>query len=282
MKHQYGVVLTQSGTPVQFASDYQRVVDTRWKTMSIVATAPFQMNGIRGDVGAIKILDHNLGYLPAFEAPFFNTRYEVQMSGSSAFRFIADTKSIYFIARNDLLPIIYNYAIDGYINVYDLNIDEGYTSKTEGLLSSPSETDMGIKIIGNDEFAAKRVNSSRASGFSMTSESKALGVAEVADVTLSGFVPGGWATGTIDHDLGYLPLVKLIDPEPFQFTPTDFQPVNPFSRPSNDTRFCGPMTLGFSSDNIMVTAQFQRLELQASVNKTFRYVLFREPTEIAG
>lgn len=273
----YGATFSQSATPIDRAPDYQRILDTRWKTMSIVATMQYDNADYQFGPKIVKLLDHNLGYLPAFEAPFFNTRYEVQSTAAGSYAFVADRTSIYFVKGHDPATTSL-YAIHGNINVYDLNIEEDFDSKSKGTITPSTKTSMGMKIIGNDEYAAKNVGDKGALGYAVTTESKAFGIVKVDEVTITGATFIAPSTATIDHDLQYPPLIKLITTDPLQLSsPFPFLP-----RPSTSPVFCGPMGIGFTANNLSVKAETNRLIVQSSTNGTYRYVIFREPTEIAG
>lgn len=266
----YGATFSQSATPIDRAPDYQRVLDTRWKTMSIVATQHFAKADLMNGPKIVKILDHNLGYLPAFEAPFFNTRYETQSTAVGSYAFVADRKSIYYVKVHVEIATS-DYAIEGNINVYDLNIEENFDSKAKGTITPSTRTDIGVKIIGNDLYAAKNVNDRSALGYAVTTDSKAFGVLKVDEVSISS------GTGIINHDLQYPPLVKLITTDPLRLGSSAELPV-----PSNSPVFCGPMGIGFSASNLWVKTETNRLIVNSSTDEIYRYVIFREPTEIAG
>lgn len=276
----YGATFSQNGTPIERAADYQRVLDTRWKTMSIVATVHFAKDDLMNGPKVVKILDHNLGYLPAFEAPFFNTRYEVQSTAAGSYAFVADRKSIYYVKIHPE-STTGDYKIEGNINVYDLNIEEDFDSKGKGTLVPATKTDIGMKIIGNGADAAKNVQDKGSLGYSVTTESKAFGIAKVAGAEITGASFVSPASVTIEHDLLYPPLVKFITMNPLGTSSTDpNQHILPV--PSDSEVFCGPMGIGFTASNMWVEAQTNRLIVSSSVNDTYRYVIFREPTEIAG
>lgn len=266
----YGATFSQSGTPIDRAADFQRILDTRWKTMSIVETQPF-IGGLGANFTTYKILDHNLGYLPAFEAPYYNTRYEVQSTAAGTFAFVADRTSIYFVKVNGVdLP---KYTMNGHINVYDLNIEEDFDSQAKGNMLSPKKTSYGIKIVGDDEYAAKNVGDAGTLGFAMTTESKALGISRVNQVIITSGGFGEDAKAIIEHDLGYPPLIKFINMNPI---------TGGITAPSNSPVFCGPMGMSFGTNNLWVRAETNRLTVSASQASTLRYIIFREPTEIAG
>jgi hypothetical protein len=275
---EYGVAIAQTGTPVARASDYQRILDSRWKTVSLVVTAPLNIPDLFAMPDEItKIVDHNLGYLPAFEAPFFNTRYEVQSTFFGAYLFVADRKSIYLInqvAGNTFQSAENARSIIGAINVYDINMEEDYSSMPKGVPSGSVESHHGIKIIGNDQYAAKNVQDSAALGFATTTDAKAMGIYKVDSVTVPTPPQFGTATATVDHELGYPPLIKFADMNPL------FGSIyQSYTAPSNSDAFIGALSLG--NLGLRVRAKPNQITVESSVGKEYRYVLFREPTEVA-
>lgn len=275
---QYGVAFAQSGTPVARASDYQRTIDSRWKTVSLVATAPLNIPNIFTMTSEItKILDHNLGYLPAFEGPFFNTRYEVQSSFFGSYIFVADRKSVYLIntvANNSAFGPADARSIIGAINVYDINMEEDYSSMPKGVPSGSIDSHHGIKIIGNDEYAAKNVQDSSALGFSTTTDAKAMGIYKVASVSIPAPPQFGTSEAIVAHELGYPPLIKFAD-----MTPLFRNQFINYPAPSNSDAFIGALSLG--NLGLRVRAKTNQIVVESSVGKEYRYVLFREPTEVA-
>jgi len=270
----FGVAIAQSGTPIARASDYQRVIDTRWKTMSVVATQKIYIEDAFVKDQTIKLLDHNLGYLPAFEAPFYNTRFEVQSSQSGSYLFVADRTSIYLILTQGP-GVGYEYTINGYITVYDLNMEEDYEGGDRGLLGSVGRSDRGIKLIGNGQYAARDVRDSDPIGFSVTTDAKAIGIDKVGTAQITGGVPFTvQGRGVIRHNLAYPPLVKVA----IRYTPAQLLIFgNLIPAPSPSTAFIGPLDLPAGA-----IVEPQAVVLPSYFDETYRYVIFKEPTEIAG
>jgi hypothetical protein len=243
--------------------------------MSIVKSFKYDNADLMFGPRVVKLFDHNLGYLPAFEAPFFDTRYEVQSTAVGSYAFVSDRKSIYFVKFHPESSTG-DYAIHGNINVYDLNIEKDFDSKAKGTLTPSTNTDIGMKIVGNDEYAAKNTQDKGSLGYAVTTESKAFGISKIDEITITGasFITPG--STVIEHDLQYPPLVKFITMDPLQLN------SNALPIPSASPVFCGPMGIGFSANNLWITTETNRLIVNSSTNVTYRYVLFREPTEIAG
>lgn len=265
MVTKFGIAIAQSGTPIARASDYQRIIDTRWKTMSVVATKEINITDAFATAQVIKILDHNLGYLPAFEAPFYNTRFEVQTSNEGGYLFLSDRNSIYLVVP-DVYP--FDYTIKGSINVYDLNMEVDYQGEDRGLIGSVGRSDRGIKVIGNGQYAARDVRDTDPIGFSITTDSKAIGVDKIGTVNV---VAG---RGVIPHTLNYPPLINVVS---FYNRTNIFSLGNQVQPPSNSDAFCGPLELPAT-----VKVEPQAVVLESAAANTYRFVIFKEPTEIAG
>lgn len=277
-----GIAISYDGIDIRKASDYQRTIDTRWKTMNIVMSRRYVNNDIQNGPQITKLFDHNLGYLPAFDAPYFNSRYEVGSTISGAYAFVADTKSIYFVKySNTSTPSANPYKIDGYINVYDLNIEEEYESPTKGLEGSTGNSTNGIKIVGNGDFATRTVNDQGAYKFSITSEGKAFGINKVGTAEITNANPMSAINGstTIPNDLPYPPLIKfVILGMPGSRDLNTGVPLLPL--PSND-KLCSQM--GFSGTrNFYVRTSGGKITVESSENGQFKYIIFRDPIERVG
>jgi len=272
---EYGITISGSGVPIERASDYQRILDSRWKTASIVMSVRFAVDNFQTLPTFTKVLDHNLGYIPAFEAPFFNTTYEVQGSLASTYLFVADNTSIWFV--NESPGTSDAYKIDGYINVYDINMEVDFESEPTGLVAAPKRGNIGVKIVGNGKYSARNANDSDPLGFSLSTDAKGIGIARIATLNSRGGVPFTIPSrGIIKHGLPYPPLVKLVNTDPYldNFLVTK-------KPPSTTGKFYGPLRLLGATGVRVETGQLV-VETSYVDNDTYRYVMFRDPVEIAG
>jgi len=264
---EYGITISGSGVAIERASDYQRILDTRWKTTSIVASVPFKTDDFEYLPEFTKILDHNLGYIPAFEAPFFNTTGESQSSKSGFYLFVADRTSIWFINGNYTgTPSVKPYGIDGYVNVYDINMEKDFESEAVGLVAAAKRGNIGMKLVGNNKYAAHDANDADPLGFSVSTDAKGIGISRVAPL----------GSGIIKHTLAYPPLVKLVDTDPYKnnFLVT----IRP---PSETNKFYGPLRL-FGSSGVRIQPSQLVVTVNPGDESRYRYVMFRDPVEIAG
>ena len=261
---EYGITISGSGVPIERASDYQRIIDSRWKTASIVMSVPFKTDNFAALPKFTKILDHNLGYIPAFEAPFFNTTYEQQGSVSGTYLFVADSSSIWFINENP--DTTTPYKIDGYINVYDVNMQEDFESEPTGLVAAAKRGNIGIKIIGNGKYAAHDANDVDPLGFAISTDAKGIGIARISSLN----------NGIIKHNLQYPPLVKLVDTDPYR---NNF--IVTSKPPSTTGVFYGPLRL-IGSSGVQVKPGQLMVTLFPDDQERYRYIMFRDPVEIAG
>lgn len=279
-----GIAISYDGIDIRKASDYQRTIDTRWKTMNIVKSVKYVNNDLQMGPQIQKIVDHNLGYLPAFDAPYFNGRYEVQSTISGSYTFVADTKSIYLVKYfNTSTPSANPYRVNGYINIYDLNIEENYESVTKGLQGATGNATNGVKIIGNGDFAAKTVGDQGAYKFSITSEGKAFGIQKVGTAEITNAVglpsPANGST-EIPNDLPYPPLIKFVVlGMPGARDPNTGGPL--LTPPSSDPKLCSPMSFS-GIRNFFVRSSGGRVTVESSENGKFKYIIFRDPIERVG
>jgi len=275
----YGIAIAQSGTPIDRASDYQKIIDTRWKTASIIASIPYRNEDLEYGPEFVKIFDHNLGYIPAFEAPFYNTTYESQSSLSGSYLFVADSTSIWFVnGVHNSTPSASPTVIDGVINVYDVNIEVDFTSTRNGLVAAPRSSDRGVKLIGNGKYAAHDANDSDPLGFSLSTDAKGIGIAEIGTVHARGGDPVGFTVlnrGIIRHDLPYPPLLKLVDSTPYE---NNFLVQN--KPPSATGKFYGPMRL-LGSSGVRVEPGQLVIRTGYPDDDRYRYIIFRDPVDIA-
>lgn len=186
-----GIVFSQNGTPVKGSADYQRVYDSRWRFVEIewertirtvLPARPVVDSGARY-YDEVKIMDHNLGFLPVFETDFPDQRYNYAMqAGASMY---ADTKSFFFrrfVTTNgaEAQDLTFN------IRLYNLNAMEEYIAP-KGLPQGTSSArgDIGVKFL-DGKTKGVGVGDDSPTGFSVDSTKKMLsihrsGIAKIND-----------------------------------------------------------------------------------------------------
>lgn len=209
-----GIIVTQQGVAVKGAADYQKTIDTRWTFLDILDEREVEIS--HADSGSShywteKIIDHNLGYVPAFtirvlskdtgtlDPVFFNPNI------------VGDTKSVWirnlYVSGDPTTPIKVKY----FIRVFKNNIAKEYSAPVSIIVpgNQPSRTTNGVKVLKN---AGASMRSNNVDDFSIDTQAKALAVQMTGIRTAD---PNNSFAVTINHKLGYPPTVlaaKLTHP----------------------------------------------------------------------
>lgn len=202
-----GAVITQSGTPVKFADDYQKIIDTRWRPVGIVAVYPIEMS-VNSAGGIYKLFDHNLGYIPAMDAPRQTDRLNPspQSTPIGAAMFCVDDTSVYLIKYS---TIGYNIKVKGNIVLYNYPINEPYDSDYKGnSLARVSKSDYGMQIEGNNTWGTSKLGTGDNLGFSVNTNVKDISIAKIGQIS---YVPvtTGENPLVVTYDIPYPPLIKI-------------------------------------------------------------------------
>lgn len=243
-----GLEIAQGGIDMGDASDYQKVLDTRWEFLEIAAETMFSFEGDPGGthLQLIKVLDHNLGYLPAFTHDgVFNTFNSI---------FSADEKSIYANVFFSV-PIV-----NEFIRVFACDITAEYqapsTIVSGSRLSSPSS--YGAKVLNAH---SHDITSNNMGDYTLNSNSKPISLQlHGKRSTVSGHL-------AFDHNVGYPPsfFVAHIN-------------VNNFTGPSTTISAMND-TFGFSiADDTQITIR----GAQAGLVGDYAVLILKDPIEVAS
>ena len=282
MPSDYGIAIAQSGTQIKYADDYQRIVDTRWRPQGTAVAYPIDVI-LDPAAGLFKLFDHNLGFVPAIEGPRQTDRLNPspQSSPIGIVQFCADDSSVY-IVKYDTSK--FKIKIKGYIYVYDFPINEPFDSEYKGVsMASTGKSDRGVKINGNSEWSLNRLEDDGNFGFAMNTNNKQINVAKVDSITFKPVIGG--QSLSITHTIPYPPLIKFcqkLNNKSFQIGFSGGQPV--YQQFAKETW----TALSLADANAYVNAGTQyKIDLYVSgtANQgsvTVGYVIFRDPSEIAG
>lgn len=265
--NEYGIAISQSGTPIKFADDYQKIIDTRWRPLGTAIAYKVDFT-VDPAAGKFKLFDHNLGFIPAFEAPRQTDRLNASYQSSPIGRavFAADDTSIYIVKGDTFDKKI---VVTGYIYVYNFPINEPFDSQYKGVsMANTGKSDTGMKINGNSEFSYNRLEDDSNFGFSVNTNNKQLNVAKV-DVSTSNI---------LYHAIPYPPLVKFsrkLDDSIILGYSTGVKTYNNFPK---DTY----TSLSMADSGIYVNAGTQYKITIYNGGSDYAYVIFRDPSEIAG
>ena len=178
-----GISISQSGSPVDMAPDYKKVLDSRWRFMEVEyeldfplnlpaippITAPFARIDIR-----VNIVRHSLGFAPAIEVGSVDG-YNFN-AGEYSLAYWSDDEWVYAVATytNTEGAKAINKTIP--VRVYNLPILEEYSAPKELVAGSSSEQgDVGVKVLDGSDRSV-RVGDDYPVGFSVDTTKKILSV----------------------------------------------------------------------------------------------------------
>jgi len=271
MDEKSGLIVDQAGVSVRSAADYQKTIDSRWKFLDIAFEQEFEM--VHADSGAThwwieKLLDHNLGYLPAFTY----RQITLDLGGLNPLFFapevIATSRSIYFRTRYVSGDPTTPMRIKGFLRVFAQDITAEFLAPVEFITPStqPGLSTVGMKILKNQ---GAGINSHEMSDFSINTSAKALAVHRTGLVTTD-------ATGllSINHRLGYPPTIFLAR----FIKPADWTSVfaNPITE--NVVQAMNPAAgakVSATTNDVFVRGA------QSVLVGTWAYLITKEPAELA-
>lgn len=272
MSKDFGAAVSQAGTPIRYANDYQKVLDTRWRPVGTVIKYALDFT-TESASGLYKIFDHNLGYIPAFEAPRQTDRLKPspQSSPIGSTLFCADENSIYYVkffARG---------KVKGYLYIYDFPINVPFDSEYKGTdLSTTSASESGIKIEGNNDFSTAHVGSDDNLGFSVNTNNKQISIAKVDRFSFVPDILGN--TIPVYHNIPYPPLIKLSR----KLVTADFTQIGVVF-PKETWTSIGMSDIGvYSNAGTLYTVNNKFSGLANVKLAEFAYVIFRDPSEVAA
>ena len=266
----YGVVVTQAGVPIDYAADYQKVLDSRWRFMEIAleVRVDIQTGTLADGYNAIVLADHNLGFLPAWEFTFESQSGNTDLSNATFLGgLMADEQKCYAHILKFNGMSTNSVSIKGYVRVYNVPMSLEYTAPNEDPTGGTGneKSSIGVQVINGD--SGGRMGDDTPSSYSLNTYSKAISVHKTGSAQAN-------TTLTVTHNIGYLPtwyIAKLNDI------------VNAFySTPLNGKRTIGPMSnfIGKSA----ATAQTITLSgAQSSLGTNwYAYLILKDPVEIVG
>jgi hypothetical protein len=201
-----GLKITQRGTSVERAADYQTVLDSRWpllesfmeKQIDITIT-PLAVSGYH----TVKLFDHDLGQLPGFDFYQDTSVVDAAWASSAGDYTLTITKnSVYaeslWVGGDATAP----YRLKGFIRLYMTNFSTLF--KADTITISPEQhTDgagTGLKILDENK-AGANLRRPEYDNFSLNTNAKAMSIHMMDNV-----LPDAVTTFvTVNHDLGYLP-----------------------------------------------------------------------------
>jgi hypothetical protein len=181
-----GLKITQRGTDLERAADYQTVLDSRWP---LVEYRDYFVDRVVPSGGSMAVYEHKLGYAPGWE-------FMVDTGFDDASLGYTDKTTFYTSATG------VSQHIKGRLRLYLTDLAVNY--KADTLTISPEldqgEEPIGIKIIDETE-ASANMRKPDFNYYTLNTNAKAM------SIHMSGAQPvdGGTNFANVTHGLGYLP-----------------------------------------------------------------------------
>jgi hypothetical protein len=203
-----GLKITQRGTDISRAADYQTVLDSRWPLLEIILEKQIDVtltpSGVDG-YQVVKLLDHNNNSLPGFEfyqdTSVVDPAYATALNGYS----LVYTKNSVYISSlyvgassHTLQP----YRLKGFLRLYRTDFNKQFKSDTI-TISPEKDTDdkvTGLKILDENK-AGANMRRPDYDNYSLNTNAKAMSMHMMDNV-----LPDATTHfATVTHGLGYLP-----------------------------------------------------------------------------
>lgn len=207
-----GIRITQAGTSVTKAADYQKTMDERWPIVehqfmgivnleNISTATPGALTNPGGTIVHVPIYRHNLGFLPAFRAK------HISYSGFEAFNtpiqdlLFADTENIYLTVYKSVVGSI-TISAKFFLAVMDRDCTQEYQAPIDIVtaLQTSKPSKYGLKILNGPG----NIDDKDKSKFTLNTNAKSLqlqqtGIREASATSIPAY------NIVIDHRLGYPP-----------------------------------------------------------------------------
>lgn len=203
-----GLKITQRGTDVQRAADYQTVLDSRWPLLEILLEKQIDITltptGIDG-YHVVKLFDHNNNSLPGFEfyqdSSVVDPAYNIALN---AYSLVFTKNSVYasslFVAASG--DTTQPYRLKGFLRLYKTNFNTPF--KADTITISPeqntSEVETGLKII-DESASSANMRKPDFNNYVLNTKAKAMSL-HMMDTVLP---DAATSFVNITHSLGYLP-----------------------------------------------------------------------------
>lgn len=275
-----GIQISQEGIPLHRAADYQKVLDDRWPFLDISHEQEFTLSksSFPSATGwwIEKVLEHNLGYLPAFT--YRNLSYSDNLGGAATSVDIIATKTAIYVRDlwNSGTPMT-RLDMRGFLRVFACDITKEFEAPVEavaaGIRVSPKK--YGVKVIDPRNTNA-RMSSPEMSDFSMNTNAKALSIQQTGTKRPTGVNN----ELVITHRLGYPPTYFISQVQ----TPEFFALYTIYASPHPEQTVLYPMNDAVNNRNIATTTTLTIRGVQATLdpNGTWAYLLLKDPVEVAA
>lgn len=263
-----GVVITQTGIDIDRAQDFQKSLDSRWKSLDIAYEADIDFTspafGSKTGVIPLELFRHNLNKLAPFEI-HLSTKSggnPDMFSGVDLQQLLyGDENSIYISTTwfsgqsTNALHVI------GKLRVYNIDISEEFSAPapTQAVPGGATINEVGALFI-DQQRGGRNINSNDLQDFTLNTTAKAINIhkhgLQRANSTLK-----------ITHDIGYPPTYMLCV-------------VNELS---DDSKTLGALTY---AQGYLITANTRTLTIRGVQvglgTKLYGYIILKDPADIAS
>lgn len=278
MADKYGAEISEAGIPVKTASDDQKVLDTRWRTLDIVVepvysystTLPTDAPGDNVTFGSttdyITIYSHNLGFLPAFDYSI-DTFTISDPNATSTPALVSDKNNIYFVPEIGSVNTSVQVTIQISLRIYNLPVTLEYQAPVvqSQPVTGPINSGYGAKFLKQNTILGD-INEGSPDDYSFSTGLRPLNILQTGTVTVSeGIVQ-------ITYNYGVSPLYTMAVYYPNNFTA------------AGGINISGPLVgaLSFAGGRGTITPTIITVQgVQSSLAGEFAYIIFKDPMDIA-
>lgn len=268
----YGAAISEQGISVNKASDDQKVLDTRWATLDIVAEPVFNetltlaTNGSNDTTQVIVVYAHNLGFQPAFDYEVVSKTFVAPVISDNGV-FVADKINIYYVpfVASSTNPVVVDVTVN--LRVYNVPITAEYQAPI--VQAQPRSGDItvpyGAKFL-NSQSTALDINTASIDNYSFNTQLRPLNILQHGTVAVSGGLI------LIPYNYAQHPLYMLA-----QYFPNGYSDAS-------GAAIAGPLvgSLSFAGGKGSITStQITVQGVQATLTGTFAYILFKDPIDLA-
>lgn len=276
---EFGAAISEQGIPVNTASDDQKVLDTRWKTLDIFAeytytntltintTALGNGSNIGFSKNFITIFSHNLGYLPGID--YIVNSYSVSDPNPLIEGFFpyADANNVYLAPIIGSVLTSLSLTISITIRIYALDITTFYQAPTQQPESTvnPNTSEFGAEFI-NPKFASPDIQDASIEQYSFSTKLRPLNILQHGIASSTGNI-------AISYNYPKKPLYLL----------ATYLPNGLPAGLATHISLPGPLVgdLGFQGGRGTITNDIINIRgVQASLSGNFVYILFKDPIDI--
>lgn len=272
----YGAQFSEQGIPLSSASDDQKVLDTRWLTLDIVAepiysntlqlatTAPGDGSTLGFTTSSIIIYSHNLGFVPAFDYEITFQSISDPAADAAGLNVVSDSTNIYLVPDLGTVDTSITLSINISLRIHNLPVTASYTAPVvqSTPVTAPTQSEYGVQFL-NQNSQALDIQDASINDYSFNTQLRPLTVLQTGTVT---------APISISYNYGQHPLYLLCN-----YYPTTY------ASPSGKASIAGPVVsaMNFAGSrgtivNNTITVNGQ----QASLTGSFAYILFKDPLDL--